>query len=173
MTPSSSKSFVEAGRCGEPQHPPLHDAKDLDAAVQRLRYFAFLEHNGNLWYPLVILMENLSCTADGFYKRVQLAALEGSQVSLTIAHHGFGVDPRACFKYCSNLIFPCTHFFPASNFLYVTAKACDNSGFVLEKIKLTFHPRRSRPKSISTEDSRSAFCPHTHLSESRPIIRLH
>ena len=108
--------FVEAGRCGEPQHPPLHDAKDLDVAVQRLRYFAFLEHNGNLWYPFVILMENLSCTVDGFYKRVQLAALEGSHVSLTIAHHGFGVDPRACFKYCSNLIFPVHSLLPSLQF---------------------------------------------------------
>ena len=116
MTPSSSKSLSKLVGAGNHNIHPLHDTKDLDVVVQRLRYFAFLEHNGNLWYPFVILTEDLPCPAGGFYQRFQLAALEGSHVSLTIAHHGFGVDPHACFKYCSNLIFPCTPFFPASNF---------------------------------------------------------
>ena len=52
---------VAAGRCRVPQYPPLHDARKKKKKASN---FAFLELNGDLWYPYMILMRTLPCSID-------------------------------------------------------------------------------------------------------------
>ena len=68
---------VEAGRNRVP-HLPLHHSRGLGIILRSFQDVVFLEHCGILWYPLVILIENLLGSFDSFCNRVHLATCHQS-----------------------------------------------------------------------------------------------
>ena len=74
---------VEAGRNRVP-HLPLHHSRGLGIILRSFQDVVFLEHCGILWYPLVILIENLLGSFDSFCNRVHLATCHQSLFAFSL-----------------------------------------------------------------------------------------